>query len=117
MEGESSVAQRPRAYTRNANINRLRQHMLAVLGYTRARATCPQEVIAPWGSVPADDIDDAIRATQGSHQLVQDVELMGIVITSVLSAVVAKEVVQLVESVRQVGAPDPVHDIDVLACM
>jgi len=117
MESECSVAQCGCLYPRNPNVDCLCEHVLAVLGHSGARGASAEEAIAPGRTVATDNVDHAVRVAQRSHQLVEHVELAGIVVAHILRAMVAKEVIELLKRIGQVGVADPVHDVDVLTRM
>ena len=113
MQGKRCISQRDRADTRNADVNRLGEHVLAVFGYTRFRASGAEEVVAPRRAVAADDVDHAVRPAERGHQRMEHVEFLRIVAADVLGAVIAQEVVQLIQRARKVGVADAVYDVDI----
>src|SRR5579859_7744316 len=115
VQRESGVAQRNGADAGDADVDGLGQHVLAVLGDAGVGAAGAQEVVAPWRAVAADNVDYAVGAAEPSHDGVEDVELFGIVTADVVGAVVAQEVVQLVERFGDIGVADAVDDVDVFS--
>ncbi len=117
MQAQRGISQSRRSHAGNANIDRLGQHVLAVLSHAARSPSLPQKRIAPRRPVPTDNIDHPVRPPKLRHQRMQYVELLRIVATHVLSPMVAQKMVQLVERRRDIRIPHPIDHIDALAGM
>jgi len=115
LEAEGGVAELAGGDAGDADVDGFGQGVLGVFGYTGVGGAGAEEVVAPGGTVAADDVDDGVRPTELAEQVVQEVELPGIVVAGVFGAVVAEEVVELREGGRDVGVSYAVDDIDVFA--
>ena len=113
VERERGIAQGDGADARDADIDCLGEHVLAVLGDAGVGAARAQEVVALRSAVAADDVDDAVGTAEPGHQLVKQVELLRIVAADVLGSMIAQEVVELVECIGNVGVTDAIDDVDV----
>ena len=82
-----------------------------------AMAVFPQVVVAPRGAISADNVDFAIRMAQLDQQIVQKIELLHVILLHVTGAVVAKKMVQLRNTIRQVLIAYAVDHIDMFAGM
>ena len=113
VEREGSVPQLDRAYARDADVDGLGQHVLAVLGNAGLGAASAKEVVTPRRAVAADDVDKAVGAPERGHQRVEDVELLRIVAADVLRSMIAQKVIELVERLGNVGISHAIDDVDV----
>src|SRR6185437_2161665 len=113
MERQGSVANFGRRYTRNANVNGLSLHVLAV---QRDAAAMPAKIIiAPWRAIPADDINRSVGVAEADHQIMKQVEFFQVVIFHVSSAMVAEKMIEVRHGIRKVTVANPIHDVDVLS--
>jgi hypothetical protein len=85
--------------------------VLAVQG--DAVSVLAQVVVAPRSTVAADDVDYAVGMAEASHEIVQKIEFMDIVSFYVSGAMIAQEMIELRDSVRQILVSDAIHDVDV----
>lgn len=115
MESKCSVANFGRRNARNADVNGLGFHMLAMQRH--AVSMFSEVVIAPRSAIAADNVDRAVWMAEAGHQIVQQIELFHIVIFDIPGAVIAQEMIELRHRIRQVAIANAVHNIDVLPCM
>ena len=97
----------------DADVDGFGFHVLAVLG--DSVAVLAEVVVAPRGAISADDIDHAIGVAEPGHQVMEEVELFHVIVLYVAGAVIAQEVVELSDGLRQVVVADAVDDVDVFA--
>jgi len=112
MQGESGIAKLGRRNTGNANINCHGLHVKTVLG--DPVPVTAKVLIAPRGSIPADDINLGIGSSHSKRQIMKQIENPGIVYADVAGAVVAQVVVQFCQGPRIVIVSMAVHDIEAL---
>ena len=84
-----------------------------MLGNTMAMLA--QVVVAPRRPIPADDVDFAVRMPKLDQQIMQEVELLQVIRLHVTGAMVAKKMIQLRDTIRQVLITDAVDHVEVLA--
>ena len=89
VERERGIAQGDGADARDADIDCLGEHVLAVLSNSAGGAARPQEVVAPWSAISADDVDDAVGAAKRGHQSVKHIEFLRIIAADVLGSMIA----------------------------
>lgn len=87
--------------------------METVLG--NAGGVGPQEFVAPWRTVPADDGYLSIGLPRGSVKVRQKIKQTRIVMKLLAGAVVTQKVIQLGEGVVEVNIATPVDYVDALA--
>ena len=109
------IAQGERIDPRNANINGVSLHVLAVFRDTGR--TGAKELIAPRGPVPANDLDLRARMPNRRGHIGKNVKHLRIVVLDVACTVIAQEMVQFIFRFRKVAISATVHNVDVLACM
>src|ERR1700758_3126904 len=109
------IAQRQRIDPRNANINGVSLHVLAVLRHPGR--TGAKELIAPRGPIPTDDLDLRARMPDRRSHVGKNVEHSGIIVLDVACTMIAQEMVQLFFSFRKVDISATVHNVNVFACM
>ena len=96
VEADSASVQRKGRITEghrtdsgDADVYRLGEHVLAVLSNSAGGAARPQEVVAPWSAISADDVDDAVGAAKRGHQSVKHIEFLRIIAADVLGSMIA----------------------------
>ena len=113
-EREGGVAEGLGADAGDPNVDGLGLDVLRVFGDAGMAAAGAEELVGLGRAVAADDIDDAAGTVQAGHEVVEEVELGGVVGALFLGAAVAEEVVELVEGLGDVGVADAVDDIEAL---
>ena len=112
-QGQRRIAQSQRIDSGNANVNRMRLHVLAVFRHAcRPRA---KEFVAPRRAVAANNIDLRVRMAHGRGQVRQNVEHMRIVMLHVAGTMVAQKMIQLRFRSRQILIAAPVNNVNALA--
>ena len=96
----------------DADVDGLGLGVLAVFGDTGDGGAGAEEIVAPGGAVAADDIDDAVRFAELAHDGMEEIELLDVVVGDVVGAVIAEEVVELVEGAGDVVVADAVDDVE-----
>lgn len=109
MKGESGFAQARGCYAGYSNVDRLRLHVEAVLGDSLRVRT--EIVVAPRGTVPADDVDFGSGMAHGRRQVFQDVKHLRIVMMDFSRAMVAEEIVELSKRGWEVLIPPAIDDV------
>ena len=117
MKTQSSIPESSGVDTGYPDIDSLGEHVLAVKSHPRVSRAGAQEIVAPWGTVTADDVDDTIRVAQLDHQVVKQIELTGVIMASSLGPMIPKKVIKPGHGIWEVTIADPVHDVNVFACM
>ena len=117
MQFKSGIAQLGCRHTRQPDINRFRLHVQAVLGDSGVRAARPQKLVRAGSAISADDIDLGRGTTEGSCQVVQQVEHARIVVVHITGAIVAQVLVEAVERLRQVCVATAIDDVEPLVGM
>lgn len=87
--------------------------METVLG--NASGVGPQELVAPWRTVAADDGYLGIGLPGGGGEVRQQIKQMRIVMKLLAGAVVTQKMIQLGEGIVEVSITTPVDDVDALA--
>lgn len=87
--------------------------METVLG--NAGGAGPQELVAPWRTVAADDGYLGIGLPGGGGEVRQKIKQMRIVMKLLAGAVVTQKMIQLGEGIVEVSIATPVDDVDALA--
>jgi hypothetical protein len=100
---------------RKADINRFRLHMKSVLGH--ADSVGAEIFVALRGAKSADDVNLGVRAANGPGSIRYNIENPWIVVMHFSSAVIPQEMVELRESLGNVGIAVAIHDIQMLSCM
>ena len=107
------VTQGDSADAGDADVNRVRLHVQAVLGYTcRARA---EKFIAPRGAIAADDIDLCAGAAYRFREFGENVEKAGIVVLYLARAMITQKMVELPLSFGKERVALTIDDVNVLA--
>ena len=117
---DASFAQRKRGVTQgdgadagDADVNRVRLHVQAVLGYTwRTRA---EKFIAPGGAIATDDIDLCTGAAYRFSEFGENVEKARIVVLYLARAMITQKMVELRLSFRKKFVAVTIDDVDVFA--
>src|ERR1700739_1401071 len=91
---QRGIAQRQRIAPRNANINGVGLHVLAVLRHPGR--TGAKKFIAPRGPVPANDLDLRARMPDRRGRIGKNVKDPWIVVLDVPGAMIAQEMVEMV---------------------
>lgn len=114
-ERQRRVAQRQRIDSRNANIDGVSLHVLAVLRH--ARRTRTKKLVTPFAPVSANNVDLRARMPDRRGHIGKYVEHSRIIVFDVACSMVAKEMIQLFFRFRKVDIAATVHNVNVLACM
>ena len=115
LQRQSSVANLRRRYPRNANINGFGFHVLTV--QSNSIAMLAEIVIAPWGAIPTDYIDLAVKMSQFGQQVMQQIEFPHVIFLLVTCAVVAKKMIQRRNTFRKVLVAYSVNHIEMFSGM
>ena len=115
LQAEGDVPELAGGDAGDADVDGLGQGVLRVLGDAGVGAAGAEVFIAFRRAVAADDVDHSVGATETGEQVVEQVELAGVVVALVVGAVVAEEVVELVHRGGQVGVADAVDDVEAFA--
>jgi len=90
-ERQRRIAQRQRIDSRNANINGVSLHVLAVLRHPGR--TGAKELIAPRGPVPANDLDLHARMPNRRGHIGKNIEHSRIIVFDVACTMIAQEMI------------------------
>lgn len=112
-ERESGIAQRQGIDTRDANIDRVRLHVLAI--FCDPGGAAAEKLIAPGGTVAADDIDLRAGMADRGGKIGKNVEDARIVVLDVAGAVVAEEMIKPLFGLRKIKIAAAVNDVDAFA--
>jgi len=115
LQRQCSIANLSRRYPRNANINGFGFHVLTV--QCNSIAMLAEIVIAPWGAIPTDYIDLAVKMSQFGQQVMQQIEFPHVIVLLVTCAVVAKKMIQRRNTFRKVLVTYPVDNIEMFSGM
>jgi len=87
--------------------------MHAVAGY--AGGAGAKEFIAPWGTVATDDVDLGVGAAEGSGEIGENVEDVGIIVFHIACAVIAEEMVEFGFGLGKERVSAAINDVNALA--
>ncbi len=120
IESDASTAKSQREiphflslHSRQTNVDRLRLHMKAVFGDTGGVG--PQKFVAPGGAVTADDVDLAVRMLRHDGEVREQVKQARIEMMDVAGAMIAQEMIQLIQRFRHVSLAAAINEVDVFA--
>ena len=109
-ELQRGVPQLDQADAGHPDIDRLRLHVQAVPGH--AGGVSAQEFVGVRGPVAADDLELRVRRGHGVQQVGQQIENALVIAMDLTGAGVAQKVIQLVQSLGNVGFAAPENDVD-----
>ncbi len=109
---QRGVTERQRVNSRDANIDGMRLHVLAV--FCDSGRPCAEEFIARGSSISANNFYFRVRMPDGSSHIGKNVENLWIVVLDVARSMVAEEMIQLVFCSREIRLPDSIYDVDSL---
>ena len=87
MQAECRIAKLSRGHARDANIDRHRLHVQAVLRH--AVPVRAEEFVAPRSAVTAYHVDLGVRATKRRSQIMEQIEYPRIVLANIAGSVIA----------------------------
>jgi hypothetical protein len=114
-ESQGRVPKLQSRCTRKADIDRFREHMKTVLRH--ADRVRPEILVARRRSISADDVNLGVGAAHGSGGIRQNVENPRVVVMHLSGTVVAEEMVELRQSLGNVGIAVAIHDIQMFPGM
>ncbi len=117
FEAEGSVAEAAGADAGDADVDGFGLDVLGVLCDAGVWAAGAEKLVTLRSAIAADDVDDALRLAETGHEVVEEVELRGIVGLFVLGAAVAEEVVEPFDGAGEIGVADAVDDVEGFAAV
>jgi hypothetical protein len=112
-EGQGCVPKLQSRCARKTDIDRFRLHVKTILRY--ADGMRPEVLVACRRSISTDDVNLGVRAAHGPGSIRYNVENPRIVVMHLSGAVVAQEMVELRESLRNIDVAMAKHNIQMFS--
>lgn len=113
MQLQGCISQARGFDTRNADIDCHRLHMQTVQGHTMTMSA--EKFVAPRRAIAANDINFSIGPSNGSGQVVKEVEHSRIVVVNVTGAMIAKIFIESGQSFRNIKVTLPIDNVESFA--
>ncbi len=115
MQAQGGIPQYWGVHARHADIDRHCLHVQAVFGYRPGPA--PEEVVAPRGAIPADNVDFGILLSESARKIVQQIEQMRVEMVNRACPVVPEKEFQLLDGPWKILIAATVNQIQPLVGM
>lgn len=111
-ERKSGIIKRQGINSRDANVNCVRLHVLAVFCHTRRVGA--KELIARRSAIATNDVDLRIRMSDSSSEIGKNVKDMRIIMLYVAGTVVAQKRIELCFRIGKIVISATINDVNVL---
>ena len=99
-------------YARNADVDRLSEHVQTMRGNTDGRA--PEKLVAPGRAIAANDVDFSFRFSNGHGQIVKQIKEALIQLSDIARPVIAQKLIEANDRGRDVLIAVAIDDVDSL---